>query len=172
MSSQNQKQTLFWVLVLGIFLVVFLFWIPSFIRSIGTLVQSVGSQTSESTTELEGTITPQIEELKKSFDTLVKQIPTNASVPASQEFAQPSVFPDAKVTAPDDTTRQYCEQNGGIHQPRPGCTICDGKTPGQPYNVCIFLDGSECEQNMFKNGECKKGQTQTAEDLMRPSEAY
>lgn len=166
--NSDKKTTLFWSLVIGIFIIVFLFWLPGFIQSIGTIAQSMGTQTRESSSAIEDTVTPQIEELKKTFDTLLKQIPTEParkSPPPRDSNAPESA---GTISGP----RHYCEQAGGIHQSRSGCTVCDGKTPGKPYDVCIFLDGSECEQEMFQKGECKKGQTQAAEDLMRPAEAY
>lgn len=172
MPSHNQKQTLFWSLVVGVFLIVFLFWLPGFIKNIGTIASSVGSQTRESSGAIEDTVTPQIEELKNTFDTLLEQLPTEespqSSAPSPGELQDDTTpvsnsglpIPNTpEQEQPVVTPEQYCRGQGGIHQLRQG-----GKNGS--YAICIFTDGSECEQNMFQKGECKKGQTQTAEDLM------
>jgi len=44
----------------------------------------------------------------------------------------------------------YCSKNGGTLK------IMDG--PDGQYGVCIFKDGSRCEEWRFKRGECKPGQ--------------
>lgn len=75
MPDTHKKNVLFWCLVLSIFFIVFLFWFPQFIVSIQTFVQSVGSTSRGTTQTMRDDITPQIEEMKKSFDAFLKQIP-------------------------------------------------------------------------------------------------
>jgi putative hemolysin len=41
----------------------------------------------------------------------------------------------------------YCEQNGNIHEIR---TAADGSQPG----ICVFPDGSECDEWAYFRGEC------------------
>lgn len=156
MASSDKKTILFWSLVIGIFLIVFLFWLPGFIQSIGTIAQSVGTQTQESSSTIEDTVTPQIEEFKKTFDTLLKQIPTENEDPAKLNtpvVVQPS--PEAELSQ-----QQFCKQQGGIHQSR------QSERHGS-YDVCIFPDGSECEQKQFQSGACTQSQTMVAEDVMK-----
>lgn len=75
MHDTDKKNVLFWCLVFIIFFIVFLFWLPNFIMSVQTFVQSVGSTSNEKTNALRDELAPQIEEVKKSFDALLKQIP-------------------------------------------------------------------------------------------------
>lgn len=78
MHDTKKKNVLFWCLVSSIFFIVFLLWLPQFIASIQTLAKSVGSTSRGTTKTMRDDIAPQIEEMKKSFDTLLKQIPTQA----------------------------------------------------------------------------------------------
>ena len=55
----------------------------------------------------------------------------------------------------------YCEEQGYRLEMR---TDADGGT----YGVCIFLDGSECEEWAFYRGECQPGSA--AEAPVRPTE--
>lgn len=75
MHDTHKKNVLFWCLIISIFFVIFLFWLPNFIVSVQTFVQSVGSTSNEKTNALRDELAPQIEEVKKSFDALLKQIP-------------------------------------------------------------------------------------------------
>lgn len=45
----------------------------------------------------------------------------------------------------------YCEEKGGKLEIR-------ADADGNQYGICIFPDGSECEEWKFFRGECKKGQ--------------
>lgn len=51
----------------------------------------------------------------------------------------------------------HCQEQGGTHEMRQ-----DGS--GGTYGVCVFSDGSECEEWAFFNGECQPGMYQQAED--------
>lgn len=171
MQETDKKPILFWMLVIGIFLIVFLFWLPSFITSVRTLIDSIGSKSNESAQDFEKNVTPQIDELKKTIDTLIKQIPVNA--PPSSPFPEkapdgaqpkevaPVIVPPTEKLVPI-TPRAYCEGRKGLHQSR-------SSQQYENYDVCIFSDGSECEQTMFQLGACKEGQTQVSEDLMKTS---
>lgn len=46
---------------------------------------------------------------------------------------------------------EYCEENGGTLE------ILEDETGGQ-VGYCIFLDGSECEEWAYYNGECQPGE--------------
>lgn len=165
MQETDKKPILFWILVVGIFLVVFLFWLPSFITSVKTLIDSIGSKSNESAQDFEKNVAPQIDDLKKTIDTLIKQIPVNATDGVQpKEDVPATVLP---VVSPSEapapiTPRAYCEGRKGINQSR------SSQQYGN-YDVCIFSDGSECEQTMFQLGTCKEGQTQVSEDLMKTS---
>ncbi|MBI4253028.1 hypothetical protein HY623_02490 [Candidatus Uhrbacteria bacterium] len=172
MQQTDKKPILFWALVVGIFLVVFLFWLPGFIESVRTLADSIGSRSSESAQEFEKNVTPQIDELKKTFETLMKQLPANVQ-PSSQnadgasngsesEDSAPAVVAPIETPPSSITTRAFCEGRKGFHQSR-------SSQQYGGYDVCIFSDGSECEQTMFQSGACKEGQTQVSEDLMKTS---
>jgi len=58
--------------------------------------------------------------------------------------------PAAELDMPNPAS-VYCEEQGGKIEIR---TQDDG---GQ-YGVCIFPDGSECEEWAFFRGECKPGE--------------
>jgi putative hemolysin len=51
----------------------------------------------------------------------------------------------------------HCQEQGGTHEIRQ-----DGS--GGTYGVCVFSDGSECEEWAFFNGECQPGMYQQTED--------
>lgn len=159
MKASDKKSLTFWGLVLGIFVVVFLFWLPGFLQSIQTLTAEIGAKALPAQTAVKDEITPQIEELKKSFDTFVKQLPKELPV-AEQEPAQRVGPQEPPVVQKPLSTREYCEQNKGINQQR------TSERYGT-YAVCIFFDGSECEQKMFQAGVCAPGKTMVAEDLMK-----
>lgn len=175
MQETDKKPILFWILVVGIFCIVFLFWLPSFITSVRTLVDSIGSKSNESAQDFEKNVAPQIDELKKTIDTIIKQLPVNAPPSSSSPVNAPDgvqpkedvpavvlpVVPPPETPAPI-TPRAYCEGRKGINQSR------SSQQYGN-YDVCIFSDGSECEQTMFQLGVCKEGQTQVSEDLMKTS---
>ena len=78
MPNSDKKTLLFWILVLSIFFIVFLFWLPMFLNSVQTIVTSVGKTSSESTAEVRDTVAPQIDELKKTFEALMKELPAEA----------------------------------------------------------------------------------------------
>jgi heat shock protein HslJ len=48
----------------------------------------------------------------------------------------------------------YCEEQGGTLEIR-------SDTDGNQYGVCIFADGSECEEWAFFRGECQQGGTES-----------
>ena len=53
--------------------------------------------------------------------------------------------------------RTNCSREGGFHQERK-------KGKSFEYGVCVFSDGSECEEELFFRGKCHKGQYAVAED--------
>lgn len=76
------------------------------------------------------------------------------TVPAGMPAGTSS--PEAGLANPASV---YCEEQGGRLEMR------EDVSSGQ-YGVCLFDDGSECEEWAFFRGECQPGQTQRAEDLM------
>ena len=59
----------------------------------------------------------------------------------------------------------FCEENGGTLQIRTG-------PDGGQLGVCIFADGSECEEWAYFRSECKPGDSLPAEsDSARPADA-
>ncbi len=65
-----------------------------------------------------------------------------------------------------------CGKAGGvIGMPNPASTYCEDQgytleirkdASGGEYGVCIFDDGTECEEWAYFRGECEPGQYQTA----------
>ena len=53
----------------------------------------------------------------------------------------------------------YCEEQGGTLELRED-------SDGGVYGVCIFPDGSECEEWAYFNGECRPGMYEKAEEGM------
>lgn len=89
MGAHDKKTVLFWGLVLGIFFIVFLFWIPSFIQSISTITSAMSTASDKTGTEMRDTVTPQIDELKKKFDALLKALPANTATTVPVPDASP-----------------------------------------------------------------------------------
>jgi putative hemolysin len=56
----------------------------------------------------------------------------------------------------------YCQEQGGTVQIRLD-------TDGGSYGVCVFGDGSECEEWAFVYAECRPGMYEQAEQGMRPA---
>ncbi len=74
---ESQKKTiLFWVLVVGIFLVIFLLWLPQFVGSVKTLTSSVQTQSTDQSSSFQSEWKARTEEIKKNFDTLLQQANT------------------------------------------------------------------------------------------------
>jgi putative hemolysin len=73
--------------------------------------------------------------------------PVGSTGPESGEEASSS---SAEVGLPNPAA-VYCEEQGGRVEIR---TDADG---GQ-YGICIFADGSECDEWAFYRGECGPGQ--------------
>lgn len=63
------------------------------------------------------------------------------------EAAVTSPTPEAGIANPASV---YCEENGGKLELR---TAADGSVAG----ICVFPDGSECDEWAFFRGECKQG---------------
>lgn len=61
--------------------------------------------------------------------------------------AQPTEAPVANLANPASV---YCEENQGTLEFRQDAA-------GATYGVCVFADGSECEEWAFIRGECKPG---------------
>lgn len=71
---ESQKKTiLFWTLVIGIFLIIFLLWLPQFVGSVKTLTSAVQTQSSSQTSTFQNEWKVRTEEIKKNFDALLKQ---------------------------------------------------------------------------------------------------
>lgn len=86
MESQK-KTTLFWVLVVGIFLVIFFLWLPQFVGSVKTLTSVVQTQSSDQASSFQNEWKARTEEIKKNFDTLLQQTNTLTDTVNTQEGA-------------------------------------------------------------------------------------
>lgn len=73
----------------------------------------------------------------------------NACAPA----ATPT--PEAGKVGMVNPASAHCEEKGGQLETRTDST-------GGQYGVCVFADGSECEEWAFYRGECQPGQSKTA----------
>ncbi|MEW5870576.1 MAG: DUF333 domain-containing protein [Chloroflexota bacterium] len=73
----------------------------------------------------------------------------NACTPA----ATPT--PEANMVGIANPAAVHCKEQGGQLETRTDST-------GGQYGVCIFADGSECEEWAFFRGECQPGQSKTA----------
>jgi hypothetical protein len=58
-----------------------------------------------------------------------------------------------EITGMPNPASVYCEEQGGTLEMREG--------EGGTFGVCIFADGSECEEWSFFNGACQKGDSLT-----------
>ncbi|MGC9333853.1 MAG: putative hemolysin [Anaerolineae bacterium] len=67
--------------------------------------------------------------------------------PAGSTSSEPTVGPGAELPNPASA---YCEEQGGRLEIRTN-------DEGGEYGVCIFADGSECEEWAFYRGECSPG---------------
>ncbi len=67
------------------------------------------------------------------------------------EFGRPTETPDVGLANPASV---YCEENGG------GLDIRQDEV-GNEFGVCIFPDGSECDEWAFFGGECAPGGAET-----------
>lgn len=71
---ESQKKTiLFWTLVIGIFLIIFLLWLPQFVGSVKSLSTAVSTQSSGQSSSFQNEWKARTEEMKKNFDTLLQQ---------------------------------------------------------------------------------------------------
>ena len=59
-------------------------------------------------------------------------------------------LPDQNNSELANPASVYCEENGG--------NLSIRSTESGEYGVCVFSDGSECEEWMFYNQECSKGE--------------
>ncbi|MDP2629984.1 MAG: hypothetical protein Q8P56_01100 [Candidatus Uhrbacteria bacterium] len=93
---ESQKKTiLFWALVVGFFLIIFLLWFPQFVGSVKTLTTVVQTQSIDQSSSFQNEWKARSEEIKKNFDTLLQQANTitntandQSGVPQSQSTTQ------------------------------------------------------------------------------------
>jgi putative hemolysin len=164
--DHHKKKSLFWILVVGIFLIIFLMWLPQFFQSVRQLSSAVTSPQTDQTILRSDEWKQKIEEVKKNFDSLLKQTETitnTANIGGVGSSGAPAAG-DQNEKREDGTTPV---------SPKERCLQAAGKIQGRKdknnelYDVCIFPDGSECETRMFGRGTCSKGQTNVAEDLLK-----
>lgn len=74
---------------------------------------------------------------------------------------QPAPTAEPEVGLPNPAS-VYCEEQGGTLEMRQDAS-------GGTYGVCIFEDGSECEEWTFFRGECAPGQQEEAEPPAQPA---
>jgi|GEM_PF-2277552 len=172
----HKRTVLFWVLVIGIFLIIFLLWLPQFVQSIRLFTGSVRSGVVDNkTSDFQKEWKARTEEMKNNFDLLLKQTTTtvqsgqtqqdqskNLQTDDANKGKQPVVDipPKVKGAEPNSLVKNSCVDAGGVLQTRKD-------KEDASYDVCIFQDGSECEETMFQKGDCKIGATKVAEDLMK-----
>lgn len=65
----------------------------------------------------------------------------------------PTRTPDQQGIA--NPAAQYCVEHNGTVEIRTD-------TSGGQYGVCVFEDGSECEEWAYSRGDCQPGQNDTA----------
>ena len=82
--KNNKKTFLFWALVIGIFFIIFLLWVPQFTQNVKTITTSLQSQSTSQTSSFQNEWKTRTEELKKNFDTLLKQTETLKNTEASK----------------------------------------------------------------------------------------
>lgn len=166
MDAHN-KTFLFWALVIGIFLIIFLLWLPQFVQSVKTLSTSLTNRVDQSSAFQQEWNT-RIDSVKKNFDTLLKQTQTltqsakgeSKKQPIQAEQQKPAKSLSQEKSAQPISDDDYCAQAQGKIQER-------RDKDALPYHVCIFADGSECEASMFHKGTCVQGKTNVAEDLFK-----
>ncbi|MGQ9684281.1 MAG: putative hemolysin [Anaerolineae bacterium] len=80
----------------------------------------------------------------------------------------PSQRPQATPTTPNaglpNPASVYCEEHGGRVEIRKAAD-------GSEYGVCVFADGSECDEWAYFHKECQPGQGQVTPPAPRPEEA-
>mgnify|MGYP001568324836 CR=1 FL=1 len=84
--EKNKKTFLFWVLVIGIFLVIFLLWIPQLLGNVTILTTTLKAQSTSQTSSFQNEWTARTEEIKKNFDTLLKQTETLTNTESPKEL--------------------------------------------------------------------------------------
>lgn len=170
MKKTHHNNVLFTTLVAISFLTVIAFWLPQFkdtvsgfsssLNSAGTALGGIQDQWSDAQKQMK-TILPLDREKsapppQEQSDTQeVKQVLQSA---VSDQLVAPSTQPSVEQkSSVDERFRNHCTRRGGYHQERKG--------PGDlSYGVCVFANGSECEEEMFFRDRCDIGQYTVAED--------
>ncbi len=93
--NPHKKTILFWSLVIGIFLVIFLLWIPQFLGNVTMLTATLKAQSTNQTSSFQNEWKARTDELKKNFDTLLKQTETLTNT-ADTESAESKSSEDPK----------------------------------------------------------------------------
>ncbi len=70
--KQQSNTTLFWALVIGIFFIIFLLWLPNFVGNIKTLGRAI-QESSKQTADLRQEWAIKSDEIKKTFDSFVQK---------------------------------------------------------------------------------------------------
>lgn len=170
MKKTHHNNVLFTTLVVISFFTVVAFWLPQFKDTISGFSSSLNG----ASTALGG-IPDQWSDAQKQMKTILpldreKSAPPSQEQSDKQEVKQvlqsavsdqlvassspPSV---AQKSSLDERFRNHCTRRGGYHQDRMG--------PGElSYGVCVFANGSECEEEMFFRDRCDIGQYTVAED--------
>ncbi len=169
MKHPQEKNVLFWSLVAGCFLVILALWLPSLknnVLTFGSSINSDAANTKDSFSKqltraqklFEGYVTPPPgqtstttkEVLGSIADSFKKEFEKESStLPISDTLQKP-------ILTETNDAKKFCTQKGGYHQDRKG-------SGEMLYSVCIFSDGSECEEQAFSKDECHVGQYTVAE---------
>lgn len=76
--------------------------------------------------------------------------------------AGPQTSPESQQSIPNPAS-VYCEEHGGALEIR-------SDTDGNQYGVCIFPDGSECDEWAYYRGECAPKEAAPTQTAPEPSE--
>ncbi|MBI4239839.1 DUF333 domain-containing protein [Candidatus Uhrbacteria bacterium] len=171
MKHRKDTSALFWILLGGSFVLIVILWLPMLKKNVLALTSSMSSEVVTPTSDM----VQQLTNIRNSFDTYFKetykkleQSTTNAVLEKAADNLKKELDTSTQATLPTADTREtpvpmqasdtkkFCTKQGGYEQERKG--------PGHlVYHVCIFSDGSECEEYAFMNGQCHKGQYTVAE---------
>ncbi len=156
------------------FFLIVILWIPGFTVSLRDFFTAVKTESVQSKDSLQ----KQWGDTRQSLDQLLNKKTTSqggalapqssSSLPAVVIKDKISQLLDQQVASQKDSNsglptlvspdfQTFCTRNAGFHQERTHAAAFR-------YGVCVFSDGSECEEEMFARNKCHVGQYSVAED--------
>lgn len=172
-ASSNARKGVIWMLVVGIFAVLVVFWVPTLTDTIRAFSGAIGKEATDSRSQFSQEWSEAQKEIKvladavatatnstgpiskEQIEAFAKEIDARAAISAPAEFPVHEDSADA-IIRDSDPTQASCTRSGGLYVER--------TKEDHEYGVCIFRDGSECEIEAFANNECRQGQYRRAED--------